>query len=145
MARVDVQDRVNKESLRNFVKSVRHEIEDASGRSIIEDSIFSSPQLIQSIFASLAAEQRQLATKVIAETLDIIKSMEFKRILSRLVERKIETMLGMACEELFRSTDEPFLLAIIPNLSSEYNLITSPKMVPSPGLEIFRSNAKLIF
>jgi hypothetical protein len=53
----------------------------------------------------------------------------FKRLLSKLVENKLDSVLEMACEELYRAHDEPLLLSIIPNLSAEFGLLMSSKMV----------------
>lgn len=69
-----MQDRIRREDLRSIFDSIRHEIEDASGKSIIEDCLFGSHQLYKQIFADLPEAQKGLATKMINETRTIVNS-----------------------------------------------------------------------
>lgn len=125
LARVDIQDELSKECLEGHLRSIRHEIEDAAGRSLLEETIFSHDALLY-VFSPLQPAHRPLANGIVETLKDTFASASFKVTLSNLVKQKIEAALIASCEELYEHAEDanctpPILLSIIPNIHGELN------------------------
>lgn len=128
LCRVDVQAQVSRADLAAALESIRHEIEGADGRSIIEDCLFQQ-EVLKEVFAQLNHEERPLANKLLEHLKDTVASAAFKDLLAQLVNKKVAMVLGMACESLFASHQEPLLLSLIPAINAESPMITAPKTI----------------
>lgn len=128
LSRVEVQQPVSREDLDICVMSIRHEIEDAAGRDIIEEVLLGHDALSDA-FGLLPATHRPFANKIFSDLKGCLSSPLFKHQLTTLVDRKISSIIGLACEELYASSQEPLLLSIIPNVNAEFWILMSPKMM----------------
>lgn len=126
LSRVDVQQPVSRSALDDCVCSIRHEIEDAAGRDIIEEALLGH-DAISGVFQLIPCDQRPLANSIISAIKTALSSPILKHTLASLVNKKLSSIIGVACEELYNTKEEPLLLSIIPNINAEFKMIMSPK------------------
>jgi hypothetical protein len=128
LSRVEVHQPVSRNDLDRCVTSIRHEIEDAAGRDIIEEVLLGHDALSDA-FGGLPTSLRPFANTLFANLKEALTSPLFKHQLGSLVDRKTSSIIGLACEELYTSSPEPLLLSIIPNVNAEFWILMSPKMM----------------
>ncbi len=128
LSKMDVQDSVSRSTLNECIQSIRHEIEDAPGRDIIEESLLGH-DAIRGVYSLLTSEQKPLATLILEKIKRHLSSPLFKQTISKLVQKKIDKVMALACEELYVSMEEPLLLAIVPNINGESRILTTAKIL----------------
>lgn len=146
LGRVDVQTQVSRTELEDAVRSIRHEIEDAAGRDVVDETLLGHDTLSDAFSLLPKHSQRSLANRILADTKSTLASPLFKHVLSRAVQSRIDTLLARACQELYAAYDQPLLLSLVPAINAEYQLLMTPKLlVQDDGLlaalmaSVFRS------
>lgn len=129
LGRVDVQAQLSKAELEDVVRSIRHEIEDAAGRDVVDETLLGHDTLSDAFSLLPKHSQRTLANRILADTKATLSAPVFKHVLSRSVQSRIDTLLGRSCQELFAVYEQPLLLSLVPAINAEYQLLMTPKML----------------
>lgn len=135
--KVSLQEPMSRILLDSLVSQVRHEVETACGKSILDDCVFG--RLEEMIGANLSTTKRRLFIAMVTEARRRMKDPHFRQILIDQVAQDLETLLDCALEKGDLVQTIP-LLAVLPKLAKKYH-----SMFQAAPIGVMRQLAATVF
>lgn len=137
--KVSLQEPISKASFDSLVNQVRHEVESACGKSVLDDAIFG--KMDELISGDLSSTKRRLFISMVSEARSRMKSKHVHQALCDQIHSSLEEIYSIAFDGKIIDPSPP-MISVIPKLSTFYHKLFKPS---STNQIIMRRIAASIF